>query len=294
MQRRQIRLLHAFAQTPADDQLALAHVQLFLHAAGLVLQGVHAHVRAEVVVDLPAGQGSQCVAQDGDQRLLGRAAAVKDLDGAGLQQIVIVAGQLLVVDVLALALAAEASHREVLAAAHLLNAAKQGVPPLLVDAAADGLKHLFPLAVHILLQQEPAAGVGGEQHLAHQLRRVAQHVLPVGQKIPLGDAGVKADALNLPDPAHYRLDSGAVELVEPGGESLHIAVAPCAAAQHIGDEGVEGRGIPLQLGQQIQTQAGGFEFVRAQMAEPYAGENFSACQLHGTSFLCCHFLLSIP
>ena len=31
MQRRQIRLLHAFAQTPADDQLALAHVHALLN-----------------------------------------------------------------------------------------------------------------------------------------------------------------------------------------------------------------------------------------------------------------------
>ena len=189
--------------------------------------------------------------------------------------------QLLIANVFHFLHAAEAAGGEVLEAAHLLDAAHHGVAALLVDAGAQRVEHFFPLAVHVFGQQQSAAGGGVEQQLAQQLAGGTQHVLLPGQEGALRDAGVKADALDLADAAHDRLDRRAVQLVEARGDGVHVLIAGAAAAQHIGQQRVHRRGLPRQLGQQVHAQAGGFEFVGTQGVQPYARHQFRAVHFHG-------------
>ena len=277
----QIRILHAGAKPPADAELPLVHVQRLFREAGRLFQGVHAQVGADLIVDLAPGQGDERVPQAGADFPLGGTAAVEDLHRTLLQKAVVLAGELFVVDVLALALAAQAAHGEILIAAHFLHAAHERVAALFVDPAADGLQHLFLLTVHILRQQQAAPGGGGEQQTAQQLADLVQNALAAGEKVPLRDAGIEAHTLDIADTAHNRLHRGAVELVHPGGEGLHIRVTGGAPAQNVGNQRVHGRGFPRQLGQQAQAQAGGLEFLRVQGVQPHTGENFGPCQIHG-------------
>ena len=189
-------------------------------------------------------------------------------------------GQLFIVDGLAARLVAEAGDGVVLAAAHLLETALDGVAALVVDAAADDVEQLFLLAVHILGQQQAAARVGGEQHLRQQLAHGREQLLPSGQAGALGEAREEADAVDLPDAPDDGLDGRAVELVQARGELFEIAVAGGAAPQDRGDQGVHRGGLASELGQQRDRQAGGLELVAAQMAEIHAGHELGSAVFH--------------
>ena len=210
MDGRHIRLLHALAQAEADYQLALTHIHLLLHIPGLGLHRVHADISAQVIVDLSPGHGGQSLPESGGDLLHPRLAAVEQLHRAGLQKLPVVPGQLFIIDVLGLLLAAQAADGEVLKAAHLLNAAGQGIAALVVDAAANPLQQLLLLAVHILGQQQAAPGLGGEQHVCHQAHGAGQQLLAPGQIGLLREAAVKADTLDFAHPAHHRLNGRAV------------------------------------------------------------------------------------
>ena len=290
MDGRHIRLLHALAQAEADYQLALTHIHLLLHIPGLGLHRVHADIGAQVIVDLPPGQGGQSLPKGGGNLFHPRLAAVEQLHRAGLQKRPVVPGQLLVVDVLGLLLAAQAADGEVLKAAHLLDAAGEGIAAFVVDAAADALQQLLLLAVHILGQQQAAPGLGREQHVRHQAHGAGQQRFSPGQIGLLREAAVKADAMDLAHPAHHRLNGRAVKLVHPAAQGFHIAVAGGAPAEHIGEQGVHGSALPPQLGQQGKTHACGLEFVAAQMAEKYAGQKLCPGILHGGTSVDHHFL----
>ena len=210
MDGRHIRLLHALAQAEAHHQLALAHVHLLLHIPGLSLHRVHADIGAQVIVDLSPGHGGQGLPEGGGDLLHPRLAAVEQLHRAGLQKRPVVPGQLFVVDVLGLLLAAQAADGEILKAAHLLNAAGEGIAALIVDAAADALQQLLLLTVHILGQQQAAPGIGRKQHIRHQAHGTGQQLLAPGQIGLLREAAVKADTLDFAHPAHHRLNGRAV------------------------------------------------------------------------------------
>ena len=57
IERGKIGVLHAFAESPADDEVGLRNVHLLHCAARLRLQGVHADFRPDLRIDFTAGQG---------------------------------------------------------------------------------------------------------------------------------------------------------------------------------------------------------------------------------------------
>ena len=189
-------------------------------------------------------------------------------------------GKLFVIDIFALILAAEAADGEVLVAAHLLNTALDGVAALVVYLTADQLNELFLLAVHILRQQQTAAGGGGEQNLPHERHSVTEQRRTAGQILRLREACVQADALDLADTAHNRLDRGAVKLVHAAGKLLHIAVLGRAAPEHKGNERIHGGGLALKLREQSDAHTGGLEFIGAQMTEKNTGHDFISGIFH--------------
>ena len=246
----------------------------------MILHRVHAQVGADVVIYLAARHRGKRIAHRGGHGLEVGLAAVEYLDRAGLDKLAVMPGQLLVVDVLGLALAAEAADGEVLIAAHLLYAARESVAALVVHAAADDVKELFTLTVHILRQQQAAARRGVEQQLCHERAGVAQQRLAPGQIVRLREAAVKADALYFAYAPHDRLHRRAVKLIHPARQLLHISVARSAAAQHKGYDRVHRRGLAPQLREQRDAHAGGLEFVGTQMTQKHAGHKLVSVKFH--------------
>ena len=157
------------ADAEAQAELALRHGEGLVKAAGGILDGVHAHVGAQVIVDLAPGQGDEGVrAGGGDPPGLG-CAAVEDLHRGGLEKIAVKAGELHIAHRGGVFLRAHVVAAVVLIAAHLLDEAVQGVRALVVDAGADVVDELVFLTVHIVAQQQPAAHGRGEQHFAQKL-----------------------------------------------------------------------------------------------------------------------------
>ena len=291
-QRGAVGLLHRLAETPADHELGLRHVHLLGIAPRLALERVETHIGADVIVDLAARQGRKRVAQQVFHALFVRAAAVEDLDGARLQQGAVLLRQLLIADRLRALLVAETVDGVVFAAAHLLDAARDRPADLVVDSGADGLQQLVALAVHILRQQQAAARVGRAQQLAQQLAGAAQRVGAGGKELLLRDAGKEAQALDLAEAAHDRLDRGAVQLVQAAGDRLHVAVGGGAAAQHLRQQRVHRRGLAPQLRQQADAQARGLEFVGADVGQPHAAHELRSCVLHLSALPESRFLIN--
>ena len=152
----------------------------------------------------------------------GSAAAVEQFNGTGLEKCPVMPAELLIVDRAAALLIAVTADREILAAAHFLNAAKNGIAALVVHAGRDQIQKLFPFAVDIRRQQQTAPRDGGEQQVERQLQRVLQHAFAPGEKVILRKTGVKTAALNLTDPAYDGLDDGSVEFFHPGTQRLHV------------------------------------------------------------------------
>ena len=179
--------------------------------------------------------------------------------------------ELFVVDPAAALLIAVAAHRKVLAAAHLLDAARHGIAALVVHPRRDQVQHLVPLALHIRRQQQAAPRHGGQQHLQRQAQRLLPHALVPGQEVVLREACVEAAALNLTDPPDHRLDRRAVKLLHPRAQRRHVGIRGGAAPQHKGDQRVHRGRLAVELGQHVHAEAGGFEFLLPQVGQPHPG-----------------------
>ena len=178
--------------------------------------------------------------------------------------------------------AAQSAHGVGLVGAHVLYKPADGPASAVVAQGLDPLKQLFPLAVHILGQEQAAAGVGIEPQLAdqrdHVLQLAALGQIPVFRKIR-----EEAHRVDLSQLAHARLHSRSVKSVQPGGDRAHIGERSGAPAEDIGDRRVFRGSFPVQLSQKRGAQAPGFEFVGSKSREPHTGGQLRAEIIHNAS-----------
>ena len=147
---------------------------------------------------------------------------------------------------------------------HIVNRLDKGTTGLLIVAKCG--------YVHNLLREQSAAGVGAQEHLAHKIGHVLQERAAGGDEAVVGKARGEAHGLDLAQFPHDGFDGGAVQVVQPGGEGVHIRKTFRAPAQDAGDESVFRGVFPAQAGQQTDAQKAGFELFRVQTAQPYAGQ----------------------
>ena len=152
----------------------------------------------------------------------GSAAAVKKLNGTGLQKRPIVPAELFVIDRSAALLVAVAADCKVLTAAHLFDTAQNRVAAFVVHASGDQIKKLVPFALNIGRQQKTAPRDRGEQKVKRECQRVFQDTLTLREKGIFRKTGIKTTALNLADPTDNGLDDGSVEFFHSGAQRLHI------------------------------------------------------------------------
>ena len=109
--------------------------------------------------------------------------------------------------------------------------------------------------------------------------------------MPVHKIGHQSHALDFTDLPYGRGDAGPVQPVQFPGQLFHVRELTGAPAEHLGDQGVHGRRVPLQLGEQTDAQAAGFKLVRGDAGEPHPGQNLISNQRH-----CClsFFLISKP
>ena len=121
VKRRNVRILHAVAEAIAHDELALSDAQLVGEFAHGLLNGVHAYIRADIIVDLSSGHAAECIRELLGNGVRAEAAAVEDLDRAGHDKAAVMLGELLIIYIFRRVLGAEARYGKRLVAAHLLD-----------------------------------------------------------------------------------------------------------------------------------------------------------------------------
>ena len=149
-----------------------------------------------------------------------------------------------------------------------------GVAALVVYAGADIVNKLFLLALHIILHKKAAAGGGGDKHFPKKPGNAFKKLLPIGSEAVGNEARIKAKSEDLALLADNGEDTRPVKLVAGCGNGVHIGVEGSAAAEHAGNESVEGNGLSFKLGEQAEAQTVGLELVCLQAAEPYSGKYF--------------------
>ena len=184
-------------------------------------------------------------------------------------------------------LGAEGADGDGLVGAHELYEPKDGVGVLVVPLGAYPLGQAGALALHVIGQEQPAAGVRREQQLAEQLRRLVEQAVVPGQEAILGEGCVKAGGLYLAYAADNGLHAQAVQPVHIGGKAVEVRAADGAAPQHVGDERVHGRRLGVELREQAQAQRRGFELVGAQGGQEHARQDLLAPKLHPAPLLSC-------
>ena len=165
-------------------------------------------------------------------------------------------------------------HTVALLGTHLLDEAVGGVGALIVDLRADAVNEIGLLTVHIGPGEDTLLRIGLEQHLAQQTGGGLHDVLPLQGVGIVQEAGHKAHALGLTLLAHGGLDGATVQLVQSGGQRLHIGVYPGAPAQDVGDQGIQTGLVLRQGGHQSNGQVCTFELVGVDTAQPHTGKKF--------------------
>ena len=155
-----VRLLHALAEPVAQYELALRNGHFVSERAHRVLHGIHADIRAYVVVYLAPRHAGKRVREDILDLSTVETAAVEDLNGACGDKAVVVFCELLIIYTLGDIFRAEAGHGVVLIAAHLLYEPELCVRAFVVYAALDEVKKLFLLALDVRRQEQSAPRVG--------------------------------------------------------------------------------------------------------------------------------------
>ena len=228
----------AAAAGEAHAQLALGHVQLLHHRADLlpgrvVLGDGH-------ILNVLSGQCGKGGAQGPHHPVLIGAAAVKQLQPGGGDQLAVLCIQLPQLQLFRSLLAAQAADAVGLSRAHLPQEAAVGIVPLVVDEAADGVDQvrLFTLKVG---GHEPSPLRGGvADQLAQQVRHRLQQFFAAGGEAVVDKAGHKAHALILAFLADRVVDAGAIQPVQSGGQTPHVGIGHGATPQHSGQQGVSG------------------------------------------------------
>lgn len=88
------------------------------------------------------------------------------------------------------------------------------------------------------------------------------------------EAAHEADALGLSLLTDGRLNGTAVELIQGGGEGLHVGMLPCAPAENIGQEGVGRRGLGIQRHHEGNGEQIALEFIGLHRRQTDAGQQF--------------------
>ena len=171
-------------------------------------------------------------------------------------------------------LIAQPVHPVGLPGAHLLSEAQEGVGALLVDLGLDAVHQVAPLPLYILLFEAAVLGSGAQQHLPHQTGGLLQDVGVVQGVGVVQEAAHEADALGLSLLADGGLDGAAVELIQGGGEGLHVGVLPGAPAENIGQEGVGRRRPGVQRRQEGDGEQIALEFIGLHRRQTDAGQQF--------------------
>ena len=175
-------------------------------------------------------------------------------------------------------------HAEGLLAAHQLAQPGAGIAALVVYLGADPVDQIALLLPDIVGQEALPHGPGGEEQLAQQGGGGLQDGFSLQGIGVVQKAGHKADTLGLTLLADHRLDGPAIQLVQGGGEGLQIRMGGSAPAEHRGDQGVGGRGLPLQRSHHGQPQIRAFEFIGVDGAQPHTGHQFPSCYLSHRRF----------
>ena len=150
----------------------------------------------------------------------------------------IIAVQLLEGDLLHILGAAHAAYAVALTGAHFFQQPPGGIGTLVVDIAADKIRQIFPLALHVFLQQPPAPGDGGAVKLSQQVRQLLQELLALWEEAVVHAAGNKAEELVFTLLAYRRLQPCAVEQVQLPAQGLNVRTADGAPAEDIHHQGV--------------------------------------------------------
>ena len=193
------------------------------------------------------------------------------MQGGSFQQLPVAGIEGLAGDGLGLGLRAQLVDAVGLPLAHEAAQAGEGVLQLIVDFSPDLVDQVGLLAVHIGGDKGlPFPGRAKDQ-LSQQGGGRLQNMRVTRHEGVVQEAAPEADALDLPFFADDGLNAAAVQIVQGGGQGLHIRVVLGAPAQNLGQQGVKGGGFLRQWGQKGGGEHGGFEFFRLDHPERYAG-----------------------
>ena len=183
-------------------------------------------------------------------------------------------------------LIAQAVHPEGLSSAHLPLEPQEGVAALVVDLGADAVDQILPLTVGIVAAEYPLLRAGTEQELPQQGGGLLEDGRAVQGVGVVQKAAQEAHALDLAPGADHRFDGAAVQLVQRGGQGLHVGVRLGAPAEDRGEQGVAGRRRPVQRNQERRPQNAGLEFFGMDRRQMDAGKQFASCRFgHRPPFL---------
>ncbi len=155
-----------------------------------------------------------------------------------------------------------------------------GVGPLVVDVRQDGVDEVLLLQAEVLLRKGSLGDVGGQENLPQQPGA------PGGDAFPFqGEAVVDAhngagEKLVPPGLAHIGAERGPVQLAEGLFQLCEVGAVFAPPAQQVGQDGVDGDGLLLQRGQQVDADA-----VMLELPVPNAGEVHAFPQPHPVQLL---------
>ena len=214
--------------------------------------------------------------------------AVEDLNRTSFQQMPVLFGQRLCCDGFGGLLIPHTGDGKIFIAAHQLNDALDGIGTLVVDPAAEPVQLLLLFVFHIGFPELPILHAGVQQDLTGQLQDVVKQAHIAGHKLPVHKVGYQTNALDLTDFPDSRGNPDTVQPVQLPGKLFHIRELTGSSAEHLRNQGVHGRGLPVQLGEQVDAQTAGFKFVRGDASQPHPGQDLISDLRHCIlSFIFC-------